>query len=119
MTYNIMEENNKKYLKFNNKERILSNEKDGLEVINGCFETNIKNIMLYDDVISSDFYDLKTGLAGFVLQKFTNYNIKAALVLKDEGKLTGRFKEMADESNKGNIFRVFLNEEDAKKWLTN
>lgn len=119
MNYKIVENNNIKYLEFKNGGEKLSSEKSGLEVVNSCFETGIKQIMLHEEMISPVFFDLKTGLAGFVLQKFINYHIKAALVMKDDSKLIGRFKEMADESNKRDEFKVFLNKDDAEKWITN
>jgi hypothetical protein len=116
MNYKIAEFNDTKYLDF--KSEKLSSEEDGLEFINTCFDTGIKLIMLHEEMISHEFFDLKTGLAGFILQKIITYYIKAALVMKDDSKLVGRFKEMADESNKRDDFRVFMNREDAEKWLT-
>ena len=118
MNYSIFENKNAKYLEFKNGNKKLFNESDGLEVINICFETGIRSIMLHEEMISQDFFNLKTGLAGFVLQKLINYRIKAALVMKDDSRLIGRFKEMASESNNRNEFRVFMNKDVAEQWLT-
>ncbi len=98
-------------------DKMVLEERDCMDIIASSFEKNTNLVMLKEEMVSEDFFNLKTGLAGAILQKFTNYRIKAALVLKDDKKLIGRFKEMADELNKGNGFRIFLNEAEAEKWL--
>ncbi len=42
---------------------------------NGCV-----GVILPKQVLSEDFFELKTGLAGEILQKFTNYQLKLSIV---------------------------------------
>jgi hypothetical protein len=67
--------------------------------------------------LSEDFFKLKTGIAGNMLQKFINYRIKTAAIIPDAMVHKGKFKEMVSEANKGNHFRVFDNIEAAEIWL--
>jgi PadR family transcriptional regulator AphA len=95
---------------------VLENEQDALDITAVCGENETSLLLLNQKNLSLDFYNLRTGLAGAILQKFTMYRIKAAAVLPPEY-LTGRFREMVIESNRGNHFRVFEIENDAIKWL--
>ena len=53
------------------------------------------------------FFDLKTGLAGAALLKWSNYFLRVAVILPPERIGTGRFAEFVMETNRGNQFRVF------------
>jgi PadR family transcriptional regulator, regulatory protein AphA len=119
MNYKIIERNDKKYIKYDSAENQLSSEQDALDFIAACFENNANFLMLHSQVLSDDFFRLRTGLAGHVLQKFINYHIKVAVILTDEQKIKGKFKEFIAESNKGNDFRVFNSVEEAESWLLN
>jgi len=37
-------------------------------------------IILHQESLNSDFFDLKTGLAGEILQKFSNYRLKLTII---------------------------------------
>lgn len=118
MNYNLIEMNNKKYIEYSDDKKQLSTERDAVDLIAACMENNTGLLIIQDKALSENFFNLRTGLAGTVLQKFVNYNIKAALIITNEEKISGRFKEMITEANKGNDFRVFNNTTDAENWLT-
>lgn len=42
---------------------------------NGC-----TGLIIYADTLNKDFFDLKTRLAGDILQKFSNYRMKLAII---------------------------------------
>lgn len=90
-------------------------ESDVLDIISACISNDIKLLILREGTLTEEFMNLRTGLAGLVLQKFTNYHIKASAVIESE--LEGRFKELVYELNKGNNFRVFNNNIDAENWI--
>lgn len=73
--------------------------------------------MLPSAILSEEFFDLKTKLAGNIIQKFVNYGIKAAVIIPQEKIQSDRFKEMVLEMNKGNHFRLYWGKEEAEKWL--
>lgn len=118
MNYKLVTENNNKYIEFTSDLSKLSSEKDVLDCISACMEKDVYTIILYSNMLSEDFFNLKTGLAGITLQKFINYHVKAALIIENEEKLNDRFKEMIMEANKGNNFRTFNNIANAKAWIS-
>ena len=54
-------------------------------------------LVLDEKDITPDFFDLKTGLAGQVLQKFVNYRTKLAVIVRDASVYGGRFGELMHE----------------------
>jgi len=69
--------------------------------------------------LPEDFFNLRTGLAGSVLQKFSNYGLKVALVMADQQRVKGKFREFITEANRGNSFKVFSSKEEAENWILN
>ncbi|WP_245598686.1 DUF4180 domain-containing protein [Sporocytophaga myxococcoides] len=60
--------------------------------------------MLYEKNITSTFFDLSSGLAGEILQKFSNYRIKLAIIGDFTAYPSKSLKDFMYESNKlGNI----------------
>jgi len=117
MNYKVIERDNQKYIECDSAETPLSSEQDAIDLIAACWENDTSLVMLHSEVLAEDFFKLKTGLAGQVLQKFMNYHIKVAVIITDEQKIKGKFKELLAESNKRNDFRVFSNIEEAENWI--
>lgn len=119
MTYNVIEKGDKKYIECALAETPLSTERDALDLIGACGEHDTYCLMLHSAVLAEDFFKLRTGLAGQILQKFVNYNLRVAVILGSDQKITSKFKELIAESNKGNDFRVFKEIHEAENWLLN
>ncbi|UKS31102.1 DUF4180 domain-containing protein [Paenibacillus sp. HWE-109] len=68
------------------------------------YETGCNRIILPKSVLNEDFFDLKTRLAGEILQKFINYHIKMAIVGDYSGYASENLKDFMYESNKGKDF---------------
>jgi len=86
----------------------VSGAQDALDIMANCgYHHDAKKIIIYEPNIIPDFFDLKTGMAGEILQKFSNYNVQLAIV-GEYSKFTS--KSLIDfifESNKsGRIFFV-------------
>ncbi|MBN2600837.1 MAG: DUF4180 domain-containing protein [Candidatus Marinimicrobia bacterium] len=96
---------------------LIHNEREAVDVIGFCGEHEAVGILLYPENLPEDFFDLKSGQLGNIVQKFVNYYLKVALVLSPEF-VKGRFEEFATESNRGNHFRTFYERKSAEKWLT-
>ena len=64
------------------------------------------NMIIHESNIVPDFFDLKTGLAGEILQKFSNYNMKLSIVGNFEKYQSKSLHAFIVESNRGN--RVFF-----------
>ena len=95
----------------------LDSEAIALDLVVACGEGGTQALMIQAGVLTEAFFNLRTGLAGSILQKFANYHIRAAWVLTPELVNQGRFREMALESNRGNQFRFFYDRVQAEQWL--
>ena len=71
------------------------------------YSENVTNMILYAHNFPERFFDLKTKFAGEILQKFSNYHIRLAII-GDFGKFSSdSLHAFIRESNKGNqIFFV-------------
>ncbi len=95
----------------------LASGDEALELIVACGQNNTNKLMLQAENFTPDFFRLRTGVAGEILQKFSIYHIQVAAVLTPELVNQGRFREMVLEANRGNQFHVFYNRESAERWL--
>lgn len=74
-------------------------------------------LVLDEKQLSADFFDLKTGLAGQVLQKFVNYRTKLAVIVRNPAEYGARFSELAYEHRTHPTVRFFSAEQSARQWL--
>jgi len=95
---------------------LIQQERDALDMIAICGEYESQRLLLHTENLPDSFFDLNTGCAGHILQKFMNYQVKVADVLPVTV-MRGRFGEMALETNRNQYFRVFHSREDAETWL--
>jgi hypothetical protein len=95
----------------------LQTEQDALDLVAACGENDTQRLLLLQQNLSDDFFRLRTGLAGTVLQKFANYFVSAAAVVSPEKASLGKFGEMVTETNRGRQFRVFTSMQEAEEWL--
>lgn len=83
------------------------------------YETNCSKAALNKEAINEDFFILSKGIAGEILQKFINYQVKFA-VYGDYSKYTGKsLKDFMYESNNGRDIFFVNNEAEALKVLMN
>jgi PadR family transcriptional regulator AphA len=95
---------------------LLTVEKDVVELIGICGEHETDRLLLFAENLPKKFFDLSSGEAGMVLQKFVNYHLKVAAVVPPEY-ITGKFSEFVLETNRGRQFRVFQDLGQAERWL--
>jgi len=117
MNYQIFEKDGRTWVECLVDEGRLSSEQDALDLVGACGEAGSPLLLFPADCLSPDFFNLKTGLAGAVLLKFSNYRIVSAAVVPPEIAQLGRFGEFVLETNRGRQFRVFSNREEALAWL--
>ncbi len=117
MNYKLVENNNTKYIEVFSCAKQLKTASDALDLVALCGENDTNLLMIHSEALSEDFFKLKTGVAGEILQKFINYAIKAAIIIPDQSRLVVRFRELVSEANKGNQYRFFAISADAQKWL--
>lgn len=117
MNMQVMKYGNTVYLEAMPRQKLIENEHDAVDVIGVCGEHNSTRLLLYAENLTDQFFDLKTRVAGQILQKFMNYGIRAALVLSPDFVQQGRFAEMALEANRGRYFGIFHDKAEAEQWL--
>ena len=119
MEYSVVQKGDKKYVECTSGEgNQVVNERDALDLVAACGENDTHRLMLRAENLTPEFYQLRTGLAGSILLKFSNYYLKVAAVLTPELVNQGRFREMVLETNRtSNEFRVFYEQDKAEEWL--
>ncbi len=98
---------------------VIQSEEDALDLVAACGEFRSSRLLVHHENLAGDFYNLKSGLAGDVLLKFSNYHLRVAALIPAERIGEGRFAEFAMETNRGRQFRIFQNRQDALEWLSN
>jgi len=82
------------------------------------YEAGCNRIVLNKSVICEDFFDLKTRLAGEILQKFINYQTKIAIIGDFSSDSSKSFKDFIYECNNGRDIFFLSNEEQACEKLS-
>lgn len=91
-------------------------EQDGIALVSACAEHDTNKLLLPAACLSDDFLQLSTRVAGHVMQKLANYNIKAAAVMGRQ-KIRGKFRNFLIEASRGKLFHAFEELEQAEHWL--
>lgn len=76
-------------------------------------------LVLDEAALSPEFFDLRTGFAGEVLQKFTNYRTRLAVIVPDPSIHGGRFADLVHEHRTHSAVRFFSSDKLARQWLAN
>ena len=81
---------------------IICHAQDVLDLMGDLGLKNCNRIILYERNLLKDFFILQTGIAGEILQKFSNYRFKLAIVGDFSGYKSNSLQDFIRESNKGN-----------------
>jgi hypothetical protein len=95
----------------------IRNSQDALDLLANCSYQGASRIIIYEANVISDFFDLKTGLAGEILQKFSSYNVKLAIVGDFTKYQSKSLKDFIYESNKTGRINFVNNISQAKEAL--
>lgn len=80
---------------------IISNTEDGLDLLGNVYYAGFDKVILSEKQIAPEFFDLKNGMAGEILQKFSNYRVRLVIV-GDFSKYSSKsIQDFIYESNKG------------------
>ncbi|MDF9556825.1 DUF4180 domain-containing protein [Bacillus tropicus] len=82
------------------------------------YEVDAKHIVIDKSLISESFFDLKTRLAGDILQKFINYRVKIAIVGDFSMYTSESLKDFIYECNKGKDIFYLATEQQAIEKLS-
>src|SRR6185295_3273250 len=89
---------------------------DIADAIGACL--GAAGLILTEGDLGPEFFDLRSGLAGELFQKFVNYRVPVAIVLPDPTAYGERFGELAYEHRTHNMIRFCSSTEEARSWLT-
>ncbi len=83
---------------------LIKSSQDALDLMVDIeYQYNSRKIIIYKENLDEKFFDLKTGLAGEILQKFSNYMVQLVIV-GDFSRYTGKsLRDFIFESNKNNL----------------
>jgi hypothetical protein len=91
-----------KIVEISSDKAVIQSEEDALDIMASIrYLYDSQKIIVYKENLGEDFFDLSSGLAGGILQKFSNYRVRLAIVGNFSGFESLRLKELILESNKG------------------
>ena len=76
-----------------------------------------EGLILTEHDLVREFFDLRSGLASELFQKFINYKIRVAIIVRDPESYGERFSELAYEHTSHSMIRVVRFKDEAKAWL--
>lgn len=79
---------------------IINNIEDGSDLVGNLYYEYFDGVIIYEKNITPDFFDLKNGIAGEILQKFSNYRIRLAIVGDFSAYTSKSLNDFIYESNK-------------------
>jgi len=107
--------NGKKTAEVVSAEILIDSEERALDLLGNLYYEGYEGIIIYEQNLPPAFFDLKTGMAGEILQKFTNYRMPLVIV-GDYSKYTGKsLTDFIMESNKGHQVNFVATLSDALK----
>lgn len=92
---------------------IISTTQDALDLFGELIPTDCNRIIIAERHFHPDFFILSTGVAGDILQKFSNYSLKLAIVGDFTKYKSKSLQDFIRESNKGNRIFFLQNIDDA------
>lgn len=87
---------------------LIQTPEDGSQLIADLYYQGFDLIIIYAYQLSPSFFNLKTGLAGEVLQKCSNWRIRLAVIGDFTQVTSNSMRDFIFESNKGRLVN-FLN----------
>lgn len=99
-------------------EIIIHSPEEAFDIMINCAYQGADSIILYEQNISPDFFDLKTRMAGEILQKFSTYRVRLAIVGEFSKYNSKSLNDFIYESNKGRLVNFVSDTEAALSVLS-
>ena len=97
---------------------LIQETQDALDLMAEAGYLNSHKIIIKKDQVTPEFFDLKTGIAGEILQKFSTYNVQLAII-GDFSKYNSKsLRDFIFESNKYGRINFVSSFEEAKEKLS-
>lgn len=92
---------------------VINEVQDALDLMANCNYQGAERIILSENQLNPDFFDLKTRFAGDILQKFSNYRNRLAIVGDFSKYESKSLQDFIYESNNGKIVNFLSSKEEA------
>jgi hypothetical protein len=91
----------------------LCSDRDAVELISAASEHRARFIVIPAQRLDGDFFRLKTGVAGAMMQKFVTYQFRVAIVgeISQHLKESSALQDFVRECNRGSQFWFLANRE--------
>ena len=80
MDFLLIQENGTKIAELSASNFVIKRVQDGVDLLGNLYYQDINKVIIYESNLTPDFFDLKTGIDGELLQKFSNYRVSLAIV---------------------------------------
>lgn len=97
---NFIEANGTRIAEIISEETEIKNTQDAVDIMMNCIYQGAARIIIRKQNLIPDFFDLKNGIAGDILQKFSTYNAKLAIVGDFDNIASRSLRDFIYESNK-------------------
>jgi hypothetical protein len=118
MKINIIKINEENIAELASDDIEISKAQDAIDLMANCFPLKTNKLILKENNLIPAFFDLKTRLAGEILQKFVTYNFKIAIVGDFSKYQSNVLKDFIYESNKQGEINFAKSIEEAREKLT-
>lgn len=100
--FDIVEKNGAKVAVVRDKGTLITDGQSAVDFMSEVLEkTGCDRVIVDKCIVPEEFYDLSSGLAGSILQKFVNYRVKIAFVGDFSVYESKSLRDFIYESNKG------------------
>ncbi|HET6560002.1 MAG TPA: DUF4180 domain-containing protein [Prolixibacteraceae bacterium] len=97
---------------------LIRETQDALDLLAEAAYLNSHKIIINEDQVTPEFFELKSGIAGEILQKFSTYNVQLAII-GDFSKYTSKsLRDFMLESNKYGRINFVSSLDEAKERLS-
>ena len=101
MNIEVHQVENRKIAEIQASDIVIHSTEDALNLMGDLYYQGYDGLILHEEQITSAFFDLKTKMAGEILQKFSNYRFPLVLI-GDFSKFPSQsLQDFIRESNKG------------------
>jgi hypothetical protein len=106
MNFNLIKENNSLIAEVISDDVLVYEVQDALDLMANAQYQDASTILIKKEHLAPGFFDLKTGIAGEILQKFSTYGVRVAIIGDFSQYNSKSLSDYIYESNKGN--RIFF-----------
>ena len=92
---------------------IIENTEDALNVLGNVYYQGFDHLIIHQKNLTKDFFDLKSKMAGDILQKFSNYRLRLTIVGDFSSFTSKSLRDFIFESNRGRHINFVASVEEA------